>query len=184
MTPLLFHRQEAPGSNTAVRRAQGGVTVPASAGSPLPHALAFRGSVCVLCFLPARPSPPGKLGSFPSSPHTCPSSVTSVPTPLVCAGSGAHATLRASDLLSWFFPPSAQRPQDRAGLGQGSACSKCSVGACGHRIRCSEWWQEHSRRQLPCSMLFPGREVIKFFPFSQEALLNLLPKSLQVSMYR
>lgn len=101
---------------------------------------------------------PASSALSPAALTHVPPSVTSVPIPLLGAGSGAHGTLCASDLLLWFFSPSAHRVlRTGMGLGQCFACSKCSMCARGHKIKCSNWWREHSRKQLPWFMPFPGR---------------------------
>lgn len=66
-------------------------------------------------------------------------------------------------------------------VGQRFACGKCSVNAYGHKIRCLEWWKEHSKKQLPWSMPLVPKQVPSF-SFSKEGFENLLPKSLQVGM--
>lgn len=139
------------------------VLAPALPLLSLTHARAFRGSVCAVLpayeafsswqawLLPPQPSRVSLLCDL--SPAS---------SPLCRLRSTCHSACQG--FASWFFPPPARGPQDKDGLGR----VLHAVCACGHKIRCSEWWQEHSRKQLPWSTPFPGRAVIKFFRFSKE----------------
>ena len=133
---------------------------------------------CVWCAPPsARPSPPGKLCSLPSSPHTHPSLCDLGPDSPLCAGFRAQGTLCASDLLLRSFSPSAHRVL-RTGMGWGSVLHAGSAQC----VLVGTKSDVHNGGESILENSYPGlcrsqEEDLKFFPFTRELLLNLLLKS-------